>query len=230
MITEHLHLLSEDGGDLLLEDGDTILIEEDTVNRVQIQLLEKGQVTRREALNSPLKQGASELTRYFADFDVWGASASFPVSAPVLKVLNQDDEDVTYGGHVVLVVVNDGGTGYEEDDVLTLTEAGSSGDATVTVVAAPGGVILLVSLTTVGYNYTTGSKDTTGEGNNDATITIATVTDAELIVKASVTVVGDTQIQFDATNFVTGDRYRFYIKGTVDSLIGEAWIYVDGEL
>ncbi len=129
-------------------------------------------------------------------------------------------------------LVNAAGTGYSADDILTLTEAGSSGDATVTVLTVGGGgEVLTVALTDVGYNYTTGSKATTlGGSNNDCTITISTVTDAELVVKASATVANDTQIQFNLTNVIAGDRFRVFIKGTVNSLIEEAWVYIDGEL
>ena len=201
------------------------------MNRIEIQLLSRGVVSRRRALNSPLRQGSAELVQYYADFTPWGASTSYPMTAPVLKVLDQDGTDVTYGGHVSVVTAApvDGGTGYSVDDILTLTEAGSSGDATVTVLTVSAGVILTVELTDVGYNYTTGTKATTG-GNNDATIAITTVTDAELVVKASVSVVNSIELQFNLTNVVAGDRFRVFMKGTVNSLVEEAWIYIDGEL
>ena len=201
------------------------------MNRVEIILLERETVSRRRALNSPLYQGSSELVQYFADFTPWGASVSYPVSSPVLKVLDQDGNDVTYGGHVTAVAVNAGGTGYAVDDVLALTESGSSGDATVTVLTVNAGVVLTVALTDPGYNYTTGSKAVTGgTGNDDCTITVSTVSDAELVVKASPAIVNSVQIEFVLTNVIAGDRFRVFIKGTVNSLIEEAWVYIDGEL
>ena len=199
------------------------------MNRVEIVLAERGDSSRREALNSPLKQGAEELIQYFADFTPWGPSISYPVSSPVIKILDQDDIDVTHGNKVATAVFDAGGTGYSVNDVLTLTEAGSSGDATVTVTAETAGVIDSVTLTDLGYDYTAGSKATTGAGNDDATVTI-TVTDAQIQVKGSVTVVSSIEIQFNLTNFIVGDRYRVYIIGTINSLIGEAWTKIDGEL
>ena len=75
-------------------------------------------------------------------------------------------------GEVDIVTVTDGGTGYAVDEVLTLDDTGSSGTATVTVTGHTGGVIDSVSITTKGFDYSTGLKGTTGGGNGDATITI----------------------------------------------------------
>ena len=204
------------------------------MNRVEIVLLTRETVSRRRALNSPLRQGSAELVQYFADFTPWGATSSLPVTSPVLKVLDQDGVDVTYGGHVTQVSVNAAGSGYSVDDVLTLVESGSSGDCTAKVLTVGGSgeveTFYSSTPTTPGYNYTVGSKETTGGGGSGCTILISTVTDAELVVKASAVVANDTQIQFNLTNVVAGDRYRVFIKGTVNSLIEECWLYLDGEL
>jgi hypothetical protein len=198
------------------------------MNRVEILLLERGERSRRLALNSPLRQGSGELVKYFVDFTPWGATAALPVSTPVVKVLDKDGTDVTYGGHVATAVIADGGTLYEVGDILTITESGSSGDATVTVAAVDAGVITSVTLTDVGYNYTAGTKATTGH-TADATVTI-TVTAAELIVKASAVVVDSTEIEFVMTNVAQYGRYVVFIKGTINSLVGEAMCVIYGEL
>ena len=43
-------------------------------------------------------------------------------------------------------------------------------------------------------------------------------------------VVSDYEIEFTITAVTAGDRYRVFIKGTVDSLIGECWTFLDGEV
>jgi hypothetical protein len=202
------------------------------MNRVEILLLERGERSRRLALNSPLSQGTGETVKYFANFDVWGASDSYPISSPVIKVLDEKNEDVTYGNHVATAVVNAGGAGYAVDDVLTITDAGSSGDATVTVTEVNAGAVVTVSITTAGYNYTAGTKATVkvaGGGDDNCTLDI-TVTDAELVVKASPTVVNSTEIEFILSNVLQYRRYTVYIKGTINSLIGEAMVVIFGEL
>ena len=117
------------------------------MNRVEIRLLERGERTRRRALNSPLGHGSSETVKYFVDFQPWGASDSLPVSSPVIKILDQDDEDVT----------------------STLCVGGG-------------------------------------------------------------TVVSDYEVEFTITSISAGDRYRVFVKGTIDSLVGECWTFLDGEL
>ena len=117
------------------------------MNRVEIVLLERGERTRRRALNSPLGQGSAETVKYFVDFQPWGASDSLPVSSPVVTILDQDNVDVTG----------------------TLCSGGGA-------------------------------------------------------------VVSDYEIEFTVTAVSTGDRYRVFVKGTIDSLIGECWTFLDGEL
>jgi hypothetical protein len=118
------------------------------MNRVEIVLLERGERTRRRALNSPLKQGSAETVKYFVDFTPWGASESFPVSSPVITVLDQDGENVTS--------------------------------------------------------------------------TIYSAADAAVI--ASV------EIEFTLSAMTAGDKYRVFIRGTINSLVGECWTFIDGEL
>jgi hypothetical protein len=199
------------------------------MNRVEIKLLERGDFSRRRALNSPLKQGASETVQYYVDFTPWGASDTYPVSLPVLKVLNQDNSDVTHDGLVLTAVVADGGTNYEVGDILTITDTGSSGDATLTVLTVDSGVILTAAITTAGFDYTAGVKATTGH-TEDATFTITVSSSDQLVDRNSISVVGDVEVQFTLSNFVAGDRYRVFIKGTINSLVGECWSYIDGEL
>jgi len=64
---------------------------------------------------------------------------------------------------VTTVVVEDGGSGYAVGNILTLVEVGSSGTATCTVATLVGTttVVDTVTLTTAGYDYSTGIKATT---------------------------------------------------------------------
>ena len=196
------------------------------MNRVEIKLLERGAISRRRALNSPLAQGAAEIVQYFADFTPWGASDSYPVSAEILTVLN---EDLTHGGIIATVVIADGGTGYSVDDVLVITDSGSSGDGTAIVTAETGGVIDTVELGEPGFDYTAGVKATV-QGNDDATVTITVSADDKIVVRNSISIVSNVEVQFTLNNFVVDDRYRVFIKGTINSLVGECWTYIDGKL
>lgn len=199
------------------------------MNRVKIDIMERGDRSRRQAKNSPLKQGVSEIVKYYVDFSVWGAAEATPVSLPAVKILNQDGEDVSHDGLVVTAVVADGGTSYVVGDVLTITDAGSSGDATLTVLTVNAGVILTVAITTAGFDYTAGVKATTGH-TEDATFTITVSDDSNLVTRDSIAVVSYVEVEFVLTNFVLSNRYRVFVKGTIDSEIGECWTYIDGEL
>lgn len=117
------------------------------MNRVEIVLLERGERTRRLALNSPLKQGSNETVKYFVDFQPWGASASLPCSSPVITVLDEDDNDVT-----------------------------------ATVCAGGGSVVT------------------------------------------------DYEVEFSITSLSAQKAYRVFIRATINSLIGECWTKLFGEL
>jgi hypothetical protein len=65
-----------------------------------------------------------------------------------------------------------GGTGYTNGDVLTITGGTVNATATATVT---GGVVTAVTLTTKGYGHTTGVKATTGGTGTGCTINIATL-------------------------------------------------------
>lgn len=76
------------------------------MDRVQIKLRSRADQSVRQATNSPLKQGSSETVTYYVDFASWGASATYPVTSPVVTILDQDSTDVTStlcsgGGSVV---------------------------------------------------------------------------------------------------------------------------------
>ena len=43
-------------------------------------------------------------------------------------------------------------------------------------------------------------------------------------------IVSDYEVEFTITAVSPDKRYRVYIKATVDSLVGECWTYLDGEL
>jgi hypothetical protein len=65
-----------------------------------------------------------------------------------------------------------GGTGYTNNDVLTITGGTVNATATATVT---GGVVTALTLTTKGYGHTTGVKATTGGTGTGCTINIATL-------------------------------------------------------
>lgn len=199
------------------------------MNRVKIDIMERGERSRRQAKNSPLKQGVNEIVKYYVDFSVWGAAEATPVSLPVIKILDQDGADVTHDGAVLTAVVADGGTLYEVGDVLTVTDSGSSGTATLTVLTVDTGVILTAAVTTAGFDYTAGVKATTGH-TEDATFTITVSSSAQLVVRDTIAVVSSVEVEFSLANFVLSNRYRVFVQGTIDSLIGECWVAIDGEL
>jgi hypothetical protein len=117
------------------------------MNRVEIKLLERGERTRRRALNSPLGHGSGETVKYFVDFRPWGASTTYPCSSPVITILDENDDDVT----------------------ATLCAGGGS-------------------------------------------------------------VVSSYEVEFTVTSVSAQKRYRCFVKATINSLVGECWTYIDGEL
>lgn len=117
------------------------------MNRVEIKLLERGERTRRRALNSPLRHGSSETLKYFVDFQPWGATIALPCATPVVKILDEDDTDVT----------------------STLCSGGGA-------------------------------------------------------------VVSDYEVEFTITAVTAQKAYRVFVKTTINSLIGECWTKLIGEL
>lgn len=92
------------------------------MNKVEIILMERGERTRRRALNSPLSQGSGETVMYSVDYQPWGADDEAAMTAPVVKILDQDDVDVTStlcsgGGSVVY--------SYKIEFVITSVSAGA---------------------------------------------------------------------------------------------------------
>lgn len=83
------------------------------------------------------------------------------------------DIDITLptGGAIQSISINNGGTGYSVDDVLTIS-GGSGGTATVTSV--DGGVVDGISLTTAGTGYSSATAADTsgGSGNADCTLDV----------------------------------------------------------
>ena len=43
-------------------------------------------------------------------------------------------------------------------------------------------------------------------------------------------VVSDYEVEFTVTAVTAGDRYRVFVKATINSLIGQCWTFLDGEL
>lgn len=60
------------------------------------------------------------------------------------------------------------------------------------------------------------------QDDTDVTATIFSADDA--------TVVTSVEVEFTLSALVVNNRYRVFIKGTIDSLVGECWTYLDGEL
>lgn len=116
-------------------------------NRVELKLATRSTGVRREATNSPLSIGSNETVTFFVDFTNWGASASLPVSSPVITILDKYDTDVT----------------------STLCSGGGS-------------------------------------------------------------VVSSIEVQFVITAAVRYQRYRVFVKGTIDSDVQECWAYLDCRL
>lgn len=77
-----------------------------------------------------------------------------------MAVIVSDSSNPKYGTSVASVAVNNGGSGYAINDVLTLT--GGDANATCTVLTVDGsGVVLTISRTTVGSGYAAGTEATT---------------------------------------------------------------------
>ena len=99
----------------------------------------------------------------------------------VADVMNMDQLRVTvWVGKVLTVSLVDGGSDYEDGiQTLNLIDSGSSSDigvyATVSVNASGGAVQSINSITAVGYDYTTGIKETSGGAGTDCTINITAV-------------------------------------------------------
>ena len=43
-------------------------------------------------------------------------------------------------------------------------------------------------------------------------------------------VVSDYEVEFTVTAVSAGKRYRVFVKATVDSLVGQCWTFLDGEV
>jgi hypothetical protein len=76
-------------------------------------------------------------------------------------------------GVVSTVTINNGGSGYTEDDVLTIVQAGSSGTAQVVVGVTAGVVTSIKSISDGGYDYDTATGlSTTGGTGTGCTLNI----------------------------------------------------------
>ena len=58
------------------------------------------------------------------------------------------------------------------------------------------------------------------EDDNDVTSTLC----------SNAAIVSNYEVQFQLTSVGAGRRYRVFIKATVDSLVGECWTFLDGEI
>jgi hypothetical protein len=117
---------------------------------------------------------------------------------------------------VTAVAVNAAGTGYQVNDILTLS--GGSGTAKCivnTLTGAPGSGVATVTLTEPGYNYTTGSAATTvsPSGGSGCTITISTVGDTSTNISsvAQGIIAKDDNLYLPYNNILV----RVYPSGTV---------------
>lgn len=59
--------------------------------------------------------------------------------------------------------------------------------------------------------------------NNDVDVTAT-------LCSGGGTVVSNYEVEFTCTGLTAGDRYRVFVKATVNSLIGQCWTFLDGEL
>lgn len=94
--------------------------------------------------------------------------------------------DIANKGGVATATVTVGGTGYSVGDEGTIDTG--SGTAVYEVLTAPGGIVGTVLITTAGYGYSTGAGQattpTTGTGDSDLTVNVATLVPANGVVKA----------------------------------------------
>lgn len=110
------------------------------------------------------------LELLWIDPDIWVAD---DVNVNVAQGQNASTVKITvWNGKVNTVSISDGGTGYSEDDTLTIVDANSSGTATVTVGVTAGVVTSIKSYPVAGYDYVTGVKTTTGGAGTGCTLNV----------------------------------------------------------
>lgn len=120
---------------------------------------------------------------------------------------------------VTVVAVNAAGTGYNVNDILTLTEGTNT--CTVIVTGVTAGAVDSVTILEAGRNYSTGSKATTvvPDGGTGCTITVSTVADSSTTISS----VADGLIARDDNLYLPYNNVlvRVYPSGTVQDQVLE---------
>jgi hypothetical protein len=116
------------------------------------------------------------LVRHQADGagEYWQPSDAVVTITEIKK--KQVEIKVTLASITGVSVDTAGDGGYQVNDILTIVDSGSSGTGQVRVTAVGSGGVTNVSIETIGYDYTTGVKDTTGgSGNGNCKISVDAV-------------------------------------------------------
>lgn len=145
-------------------------------------------------------QGANSIFK-------WGILSGVP------SITNEAGTVGTIYKTVSAVAINNAGTGYSVNDVLTLVGGNNQARAIVTAVSS--GAITGLAILEAGANYTTGSKSTTvvPSGGSGATITVSTVADVtETVTSIAQGVIGRDDNLYLAYN---STLVRVYPSGTV---------------
>ena len=151
-------------------------------------------------------------------------------ASPVIDI----DVPMPSGKVVSAVAINNGGTGYSVNDILTIATGTKTRAATARVTSESGGVVDGIELVDPGDSYTvdptTTGVATTGGGGSGCTLDLTLIENGyENILGAAVTALNATAIDNAAMDFGTGTGGTLTIAGAADSLgdkNAEAWFYV----
>ena len=151
-------------------------------------------------------------------------------ASPVIDI----DVPMPSGKVVSAVAINNGGTGYSVNDILTIATGTKTRAATARVTSESGGVVDGIELVDPGDSYTvdptTTGVATTGGGGSGCTLDLTMVAnDEKNIMGAAVTALNATAIAAAAIDYGAGPPALLTIAGASDSLgdkkVG-AWFYI----
>jgi hypothetical protein len=121
------------------------------------------------------------------------------------------------GGAVEAVAINNGGTGYTVNDVVTLSGGGNNATCTVTSVGT-GGVVTGISVTAGGTGYSHTSYNTTGGTGSGLNLQVTDVADGSTLSQnVSVTAGNTYQVVFTTKNTSGNGRVRVTLGGVQSS-------------
>ena len=202
----------------------------DYQNNQHTQIISKEQFNGAERLDAFYKNNGWVKNRYMGAYEgvLYDFSASIYANG-----LRQEAHNVGFISGTKTIVHRTGtvktvnmtgaaaGTGYQVNDVLTLT--GGTTDATITVATIGGsGEVLTITLTTKGYDHSTGIVATSGGTGANCTINIAALEIAmshpysKLAIGDKVTVSGSVNNNATFTVASTGDVSFTVVEGITD--------------